>query len=257
MLPRPLGRMAAESVTYMAPGQPRLILRNVSFQLDPGESLGIIGPSGAGKSTLARALVGVLKPTSGTVRLDSADVFAWPHETLGRHIGYLPQDTELFADTVAANIGRFHLDADKQIVQAAQLAGVHEMILRLPNGYETQVGDGGAVLSGGYRQRIALARAVFGNPSVILLDEPSSNLDTEGDQALTECIVQLKARGTTVIIISHRPATLATVDKILILRDGAVDIFGHRAEIIAKLNRPAVQAVPKGGGPATSVAGAL
>jgi ATP-binding cassette subfamily C protein len=131
------------------------------------------------------------------------------------------------------------------------------MILRLPNGYETQVGDGGAVLSGGYRQRIALARAVFGNPSLILLDEPSSNLDSEGDQALTECLVQLKARGTTVIIISHRPATLATVDKILILRDGAVDIFGHRAEIIAKLNRPAVQAVPKSGTPATSAAAAI
>jgi ATP-binding cassette subfamily C protein len=254
MLPRPAGRIAAEGVSYMAPGQPRLILRSVSFLLEPGDSLGIIGPSGAGKSTLARALVGVLKPTSGTVRLDGGDVFAWPHEALGRHIGYLPQDTELFADTVAANIGRFRIDADKQIVQAAQMAGVHDMILRLPNGYETQVGDGGAVLSGGYRQRIALARAVFGNPSFILLDEPSSNLDTEGDQALTECLVQLKARGTTVVIISHRPATLATVDKMLILRDGAVDIFGDRADIIAKLNRPAVQAVPKTGEPTTSVA---
>ena len=256
MLPRPAGRVAAEGVLYVPPGTARPLLRNVSFAIDPGASLGIIGPSGAGKSTLARALVGVLQPTSGAVRLDNADVFSWPHESLGRYIGYLPQDVELFADTVAANIGRFREDADAEVIQAAQLAGVHEMILRLPNGYETQVGDGGAVLSGGYRQRIALARAVFGDPSFVLLDEPSSNLDGEGDQALTECLVQLKERGTTVIVISHRPATLSTVDKILILRDGAVEMFGDRAEIISRLNRPTrVQAVPTPNGQANAAAG--
>jgi PrtD family type I secretion system ABC transporter len=253
MLPRPTGRLSAESVTYTQPGTSRFILRNVSFQLEPGDSIGIIGPSGAGKSTLARALVGVLRPTSGTVRLDSADVFAWPHESLGRHVGYLPQDVELFADTVAANIGRFRSDADNEIIQAAQMAGVHDMILRLPDGYQTQVGEGGAILSGGHRQRIALARAVFGSPSIVLLDEPSSNLDGEGDQALTQCLMHLKQCGTTVIVISHRPATLSTVDKILILRDGTIDVFGDRADIISKLNR-SIQAVPTTSELAASVA---
>ena len=244
-LPRPEGQLSVEHVSYAAPGNSRLLLRGINFRLDAGESLGIIGPSGAGKSTLARHLVGVLRPSSGTVRLDGADVSLWPRESLGQHLGYLPQDVELFADTVAANISRFRVDADAEIVQAAQLAGVHEMILHLPNGYDTQVGEGGAVLSGGYRQRIALARAVFGSPSLVILDEPSSNLDAEGDQALTECVVQLTKQGTTVLIISHRPTTLATVDKVLILRDGAVEIFGERAEVIAKLNRPnRVQAVP-------------
>jgi ABC-type protease/lipase transport system fused ATPase/permease subunit len=237
--------LSVEGVSYAAPGSPRLLLRGINFQLEAAETVGIIGPSGAGKSTLARQIVGVLRPSAGTVRLDGADVSLWPRESLGRHLGYLPQDVELFADSIAANISRFQMNADAEIVQAAQLAGVHEMILRLPNGYDTQVGEGGAVLSGGYRQRIALARAVFGNPSLVLLDEPSSNLDTEGDQALTECVVQLKKQGATVIIISHRPATLATVDKVLILRDGAVEMFGDRSEVIAKLNRPAhVQAVP-------------
>lgn len=246
ILPRPEGRLSVEGVTYVPAATSRLILRTVSFALEAGESLGIVGPSGAGKSTLARALVGVLRPTAGAVRLDGADVFSWPHEALGRHVGYLPQDIELFADTVAANIGRFRDDADAEIIRAAQIAGVHETILRLPDGYATQVGEGGAVLSAGVRQRIALARAVFGGPSLVLLDEPSSNLDTEGDQALAECLQHLKDSGTTTIAISHRPTTLSGVDKILILRDGAVEIFGDRAEILARLNRPArVQAVPQ------------
>lgn len=245
ILPRPKGHLSVESVHYMAPGNPRLIVRNASFRLDAGDTLGIIGASGAGKSTLARLIVGVLRPASGVVRLDGADVSTWPRESLGRYVGYLPQDIELFADTVAANISRFRAGADAEVIRAARMAGVHDMILQLPNGYETQVGEGGAALSGGYRQRIALARAVFDKPSLVVLDEPSSNLDAEGDQALTECIVQLKQQGTTVLIISHRPATLATVDKILILRDGAIDMFGGRAEIIAKLNPPSrVQAVP-------------
>jgi ATP-binding cassette, subfamily C, bacterial len=239
LLPRPNGRLSVDGLTFAPPGTQRLILRNVSFRLEPGESLGIVGPSGAGKSTLARAIVGVLHPTAGTVRLDGADVFAWPHESLGRYVGYLPQEIELFADTVAANIGRFREDADSAILQAAQLASVHEMILRLPTGYETQLGEGGDVLSGGYRQRIALARAVFDEPSLVVLDEPSSNLDVEGDQALTRCLVELRQQRATVIVISHRPAALSTVDKILVLRDGAVEAFGERTKIMALLNRPA------------------
>ncbi len=237
-LPRPTGRLTVEGVHFVLPGSTRLILNNITFSLDGGETLGIIGPSGAGKSTLARHIVGVLKPTAGAVRLDGADVSAWPHEMLGQHLGYLPQDIELFADTVAANISRFQPDSDGEIVDAAQLAGVHDMILRLTKGYETEVGDGGAVLSGGYRQRVALARAVFGDPSLVVLDEPSSNLDSEGDTALNACITELKRCGTTVIIISHRPATLSAVDKILVLRDGAMEAFGERQQIIAQLTRP-------------------
>jgi ATP-binding cassette subfamily C protein len=257
-LPRPHGRVSVEGVSYALPGTNKFILQNVSFDLDAGQALGIIGPSGAGKSTLARHLVGVLRATAGAVRLDEADVSIWSHHSLGRHLGYLPQDIELFADTVAANNSRFQPDADAEIVQAAQLAGVHEMILRLPNGYETEVGEGGAVLSGGYRQRIALARAVFGDPSLVVLDEPSSNLDSEGDAALADCVTQLKQRGTTVVIISHRPATLATVDKILLLRDGRVETFGERAEVMARLTRAVqVQAVTaRGAGPAARAAGA-
>ena len=237
-LPRPAGRIAVESVSYAAPSTRRFILHGVSFELDAGVALGIIGPSGAGKSTLARHLVGVLRPTSGAVRLDDADVAIWSHHSLGRHLGYLPQDVELFADTVAANISRFQTGCDEEVVAAAQLAGVHEMILRLPNGYETEVGEGGAVLSGGYRQRVGLARAVFGEPSLVVLDEPSSNLDANGDAALAECVTRLKEKGATVVIISHRPATLATVDKIMLLRDGMVDTFGDRAEVMAGLTRP-------------------
>ena len=163
----------------------------------------------------------------------------WPRESLGRHIGYLPQDIELFADTVASNISRFRNDDDQEVIEAAQMAGVHDMILRLPGGYETQIGEGGAVLSGGYRQRIGLARAVYDNPSLVVLDEPSSNLDSDGDTALLSCIAELKKRGTTVVMISHRPNTLGAVDKLLLLRDGAVEMFGPRDEIIGRLSRPA------------------
>ena len=188
----------------------------------------------------------MLAPTAGAVRLDGADVSTWPRESLGRYLGYLPQDIELFADTVAANISRFRIeDDDNDVIEAAKLAGVHEMILRLPKGYETQVGDGGAVLSGGIRQRIGLARAVYGNPSLVVLDEPSSNLDSDGDGALLACIAELKKRGATVVMISHRPNTLGVVDKILVLRDGMAEMFGPRDEVIAKLTRPApVKTVP-------------
>lgn len=237
-LPPPLGRLCVEGLTYAAPGNLKPILRGVAFQLMPGEVVGVIGPSGAGKSTLSRLLVGVLTPSTGVVRLDGADVARWPRDLLGRHVGYLPQDIEIFSDTIAANIGRFLEGADAEIIQAARIAGVHDVILRLPNGYDTQVGEGGAVLSGGIRQRIGLARAVFGKPSLIVLDEPNSNLDAEGENALAECIGYLKDQGTTVIVISHRMATLGAVDKILALRDGAVAAFGPRNEVVAKLTRP-------------------
>lgn len=238
-LPKPTGKISVEQVSFAIASQQKVLLRDVSFRLEAGEALGIVGPSGAGKSTLARHLAGVMRPSRGTVRLDGADLSQWGHDALGDHIGYLPQDIELFADTVAANIGRFKTNVDQEVIEAARLAGVHEMIIRLPQGYETQIGEGGAVLSGGYRQRIALARAVFGTPNLIVLDEPSSNLDADGDRALSECAIELKRRGSTVIIVSHRPSTLANVDKILLLRDGAVEAFGMRNEIVALLNQRA------------------
>jgi len=238
-LPRPLGHISVEGVSYVPPRSNKPILRGVSFRIAPGEVIGIVGPSGSGKSTLVRHIVGVLRPNAGAVRLDGADLSTWPRTALGQYVGYLPQDIELFADTVAANISRFQNASGESVVKAAQLAGVHEMILRLPDGYETQVGEGGTVLSGGYRQRIGLARAVFGGPSLVVLDEPSSNLDSEGEAALAECIIKLKKAHVTVILVSHRPATVAVVDKILLLIDGMVAAFVPRAEILAKLNSPA------------------
>ena len=238
-LPRPEGLLTVENLSFAVPGSTsKLILRGVSFRVEPGEVLGVIGPSGAGKSTLVRQIVGVMSPSAGAVRLDGADVSTWPKESLGRYVGYLPQDVELFADTVAANISRFQQGEDAEIIDAAQMAGVHAMILRLPEGYDTQVGVGGAVLSGGYRQRIGLARAVYGKPSLVVLDEPSSNLDAEGDAALADCILQLKRRGTTVVIVSHRPTTVGVVDKVLVLKDGVAEMFGPRAEVMSRLTRP-------------------
>jgi ATP-binding cassette subfamily C protein len=245
-LPRPAGQLSVEGLVYALPSSRSPILRGISFRLDAGDVLGVIGPSGAGKSTLARQIVGVLAPSSGAVRLDGADVSTWPRESLGRYLGYLPQDIELFADTVGTNIGRFRTeDDDSEVIAAAKLAGVHDMILRLPKGYETNVGDGGAVLSGGIRQRVGLARAVYGNPSVVVLDEPSSNLDSDGDAALLACITELKRRGATVIMISHRSNTVGVVDKLLVLKDGAAEAFGSRNEVTARFTRlMPVQAVP-------------
>ncbi len=235
-LPRPLGQVSVEQLSYMLPRTSRPLLYNVNFRIEPGESVGVIGPSGAGKSTLARQLVGVLRPTAGAVRLDGADLGTWPRNAVGQYIGYLPQDVELFSDSVAANIARFQQADDEAVIEAARLAGVHDMVLHLPDGYETWLGEGGAILSGGYRQRIGLARAVFGMPSLVVLDEPSSNLDAEGDAALAECMLKLKKARITTITISHRPATIAIVDKILLLVDGRVETFGPRAEVLARLN---------------------
>jgi ATP-binding cassette subfamily C protein len=244
LLPRPTGQLAVEELTYVRAGNSTPILRGVSFSLLPGEVLGVIGPSGAGKSTLARQLVGVLAPSAGSVRLDSAEVHPWACAGLGEFVGYLPQEVELFADTVAANINRFKRGNDEATIRAARLAGVHELILRLRHGYETEVGESGTVLSGGYRQRIGLARAVYGEPSFVVLDEPSSNLDAEGDEALAQCIRELKRRGVTVVIISHRPSTISVADKLLVLSAGAVEIFGSRSDVLARLARgPQLQPV--------------
>jgi PrtD family type I secretion system ABC transporter len=237
-LPRPTGHVSVEGLTYAPPRSNKPILKSVSFRIEPGEVIGIIGPSGAGKSTLVRNIVGVLRPNAGTVRLDGADIATWPRVSLGQYIGYLPQDVELFADSVAANVSRFQQTRGENVVRAAQIAGVHDMILRLAEGYETQVGEGGMTLSGGYRQRIGLARAVFGSPSLVVLDEPSSNLDAEGEAALSECILKLKQNKVTVILVSHRPSTVAVVDKILLLIDGVVEAYGPRAEILARLSAP-------------------
>jgi ATP-binding cassette, subfamily C, bacterial len=244
-LPKPTGRLSVEGLSYVAPGSPRPLLRNVSFELEAGEILGVIGPSGAGKSTLARHLVGVLAPTAGAVRLDGADLTAWSRNGLGEHVGYLPQDIELFADTVASNISRFQTGDDAAVLEAARMAGVHQLVLRLANGYETAVGEGGAVLSGGIRQRIGLARAVYASPSLIVLDEPSSNLDADGDVALGDCLIQLKKKGVTVVLISHRPASIVTADKLLLLKDGAVELFGPRLDVLAKLAPRPVNRTPQ------------
>jgi PrtD family type I secretion system ABC transporter len=253
VLAKPVGGLSVEGLTCVVPGNPKPLLRGVTFALEPGDVLGIIGPAGAGKSTLARHLVGVLKPTTGAVRLDGADVSQWIHNSLGRHVGYLPQDIELFSDTVSANISRFQPDMDDEVLRAATAAGVHELVLRLPEGYDTPVGEGGAVLSGGYRQRLALARAVFGDPRLVVLDEPSSNLDQDGDLGLMNCIAQLKQRGVTVVMISHRPSTIGVVDKILVLRDGAVDTFGSRSEVMARLTDPARRQAAIHGDPSSNV----
>ncbi|MBF0393062.1 MAG: ATP-binding cassette domain-containing protein, partial [Alphaproteobacteria bacterium] len=227
---------------YTLPGRRLPILRKVSFTVRPGEAVAVIGPSAAGKTTLARLLVGVQAPSSGHVRLAGADVFASGRDNLAPHLGYLPQDVELFAGSVAQNIARMAEAPAEDVVAAARAARVHEMILRLPHGYETAVGESGAVLSGGQRQRVALARALFGGPSLVVLDEPNANLDAEGEAALDEAIAEAKARGAVVVIIGHRPATLAQVDKVLLLREGAIDAFGPRAQVLAALSRGVIPA---------------
>jgi PrtD family type I secretion system ABC transporter len=236
-LPRPEGQLAVEGVTYFHPGAAEATLRGVSFRLEPGEVLGLIGPTAAGKTTLAALLVGIAKPRVGHVRLDGADMADWASEDLGRHIGYLPQDIELFAGTVRDNIARMGEADPESVISAAQLAGVHEMILQLPNAYETEIGEAGVALSGGQRQRIALARSVFGHPRFVVLDEPNASLDAAGEEALINAIVTLKKRGTTLVVITHRPSILRPVDKALVLRTGTVEAFGPPSEVLPTVTR--------------------
>ena len=236
-LPAPAGSLLLEGVMAAAPGSQALILKQVGFSVAPGEIVGVIGPSASGKSTLARLLVGVWPTLGGKVRLDGADIYTWDKNLLGPSVGYLPQDIELFEGTIAENIARFgDVDAD-QVVEAAKLAGVHDMILRFPNGYDTQIGDSGGKLSGGQRQRIAFARAIYGNPSFVVLDEPNSNLDDVGEAALVRAVQELKQRGTTVILITHRTSIISVVDKLLLLVDGTVQLYGPRDQVLLAIQQ--------------------
>ena len=237
-LPAPRGQIDVERVVYAFPGQRQAVIKGISLNLAPGECLGIIGPSGSGKTTLLRLLLGIWQPQSGTVRLDGADIGRIGMAAQARHIGYLPQDVELFAGSVADNIARMGPVDATAVVAAAQAAGVHDLILRLPQGYETPIGEAGAALSGGQRQRIALARALHGQPCLLVLDEPNSNLDAEGESALQQALAQAKARGITVVLVGHRPSMMRSVDKLAVLRDGALDAFGPRDAVLARLQAP-------------------
>jgi len=235
-LPKPRGALTVEAVTASPPGAKAPVVRNVSFGLEPGDVLGVVGPSGSGKSTLARLLIGIWPAMMGKVRLDGADIYQWNKAELGPHIGYLPQSIELFAGTVSENIARFgEVDAEK-VVAAAQRAGVHDMILHLPEGYDTRLGDGGAGLSGGQRQRLALARAMYDDPALIVLDEPNSNLDDVGEAALVKAVLELRSRGKTIVLITHRQAALNATTKLLMMRDGAVAAFGPTQKVLEAIN---------------------
>lgn len=242
-LPRPAGKLSLEGIGFVPHGAPEPVLRGVSIEIGAGEAIGLIGASASGKTTLARILVGSWRPTAGHARLDGADVFIWDGADRGRHIGYLPQDVELFDGTVRENIARMGEPDTDAVIAAAQLAGVHELILRLPNGYETVIGDGGARLSGGQRQRLALARALYGDPALVVLDEPNSNLDTEGEQALMTALAELKGRGVTTIVIAHRPSVLASVDRLVVMHQGRIEMEGARDDILAKIAPGSLDAV--------------
>ena len=235
-LPDPKGHISVTSVTAAPPGSDKAVLTNVSFEIKPGQGLGVIGPSASGKSTLAKLLVGLWMPRFGSVRLDGATFDQWDMENLGGHIGYLPQDVALFDGTIKDNIARFDPQApDETVVQASQWAGVHEMILQLPKGYETMIGHGATVLSGGQVQRIALARALYGDPKLLVLDEPNANLDNDGDMALSAAIAGCRKRGNTVIVMTHRPSAIASVDMLLMMRNGRVEDFGPKAEVLKSM----------------------
>jgi ATP-binding cassette subfamily C protein len=232
-LPKPKGSLAVETVSVAPPGVNMLVARDIAFGLKAGQGLGIIGPSASGKSSLARTLVGVWRPVTGKVRIDGATLDQWSSEALGEHIGYLPQDMELFAGTVAQNIARLEPEPDsKKVIAAAQAAGVHELILGLPNGYETEMGEGGTSLSAGQRQRVGLARALYGDPFLVVLDEPNSSLDHDGEEALTRAIMSVRARGGIAIVIAHRPSALAAVDQLLVMRGGKQQAFGPKDAVL-------------------------
>ncbi|PLC48162.1 type I secretion system permease/ATPase [Pollutimonas subterranea] len=248
-LPAPKGDLLLENVFASAPGAPVSILKGLSFAVSSGEVVGVIGPSASGKSTLARLLVGVWQARAGHVRLDGADVFHWNKDELGPHLGYLPQEIELFEGTIAENIARFGEPDDAKVILAAQRAGVHDMILRLPQGYDTRLGVGGASLSGGQKQRVGLARAIYGDPALVVLDEPNSNLDDVGEAALVQTVNDLKRRGTTVIVITHRMNILNAVDKLLVLREGVMTLYGPREDVLKALRQQQAQIAAAASGP--------
>jgi ATP-binding cassette subfamily C protein len=238
-LPRPARSLEVEHVVMVAPGGTKPVVANVRFALKAGQAVGIIGPSGAGKTSLVRALVGIWRPAKGCVRLDGAALDQWDLDQLGQHVGFISQTVELFDGTISENIARMNVKPDADaVLRAAKAAGAHELILRLPNGYDTPIGEGGEALSGGQRQRIALARALYGDPFLIVLDEPNSNLDNEGEMALRQAIANLKTRGAIVVLIAHRPSVLAVCDHILVLANGEQKDFGSRDEIMQKMTRP-------------------
>jgi ATP-binding cassette subfamily C protein len=240
-LQNPSTRLSVEGLSIAAPGDQRLIVHDVTFGLDAGSGVGVIGPSGSGKSSLIRALVGVWQPVRGKVRIDGAALDQWSSDALGRHIGYLPQDVELFTGTVADNICRLDPEAKSDdIIAAAKEAGVHEMIIKMRDGYNTQVGEQGRALSAGQAQRVALARAVYGDPFLIVLDEPNSNLDTEGDEALTRAVRGARERGAIVVVVAHRPIGIEGVDQILVLKDGRLQAFGPKEQVLAQVLQPRV-----------------
>jgi ATP-binding cassette, subfamily C, bacterial len=238
LLPRPQGHVSVERVLYMPPGSKEPVLNGVNFSLGAGESLAIVGPSGSGKSTLARMLVGCLTPTAGKVRLDSTELRNWDRRQFGEFTGYLPQEVELFPGTITQNICRMRDDlADSAVYDAATFTGIHDMVCGLANGYETVLDQGGAPLSGGQKQRVALARAFFGNPSLVVLDEPNSNLDAAGEQALEDTLINAKKNGVTVVVVTLRPALLNSVDKVLVLRAGRAEGFGSPEKVLHRLVR--------------------
>ena len=240
-LPPPTGQIALEHVTFGIRATGKILIRDVSLSLSAGDSLGIVGPSASGKSTLARLMVGAWKPQQGVIRIDGAALDNWPPERLGEHIGYLPQDIELFAGSIAENIARLGEPDSEMVIEAAKIAGLHEIILQMPNGYDTQIGEGGAILSGGQRQRIGFARALYGKPKILILDEPNASLDTAGELALVNALAHLKQDGITTIMITHNPHFINNVSKLLVMQNGALAAFGPKEWVMAQLNKATQQ----------------
>ncbi|MCP2020000.1 UNVERIFIED_ORG: ATP-binding cassette subfamily C protein EexD [Pseudomonas reinekei] len=246
-LPAPIGHVTVENLTLGAPGAKTAIIKGIGFNAPAGAMIGVVGPSASGKSTLAKALVGVWKPQHGVVRLDTADIANWDKSQLGPHLGYLPQDIELFEGTISDNIARFGVVDPDKVVLAARTASVHEMILMLPDGYDTVIGEGGINLSGGQRQRIGLARAIYGSPRLIVLDEPNAHLDEVGERALALALQQIKLTGATVFVIAHRTSILAQLDRLLVMNAGTISLYGPRDQVLAQLNANQLAAQQKPG----------
>jgi PrtD family type I secretion system ABC transporter len=242
-LPRPEGKLVVDSVTFRPPGTDKLVLMSVALQLAAGETLAIIGPSGAGKSTLARLLTGVWAPTSGKIRLDNTDISDWPRQEVGPWIGYVPQDVELFDGTIADNIARLGEPDPEAVLAAARRANAHDMILQLPLGYDTPIGDAGVRLSPGQRQRVALARAMYGDVRLLVLDEPNASLDAEGEMALAQALHSVRAEKVTAVVITHRPSLIAHADKVLVLEAGRVKLFGPADEVMKSMQKQAIASI--------------